>query len=69
MPNARQLAALAAAVGCDVRTVRSFFEGRRVLPIYATAIDDAWRRVRAGEPLVVAAARGDVAGHGILRDA
>jgi hypothetical protein len=70
MPNARQLTALAAIVGCDVRTVRAFFEGRRVLPIYATAIERAWASVVAGEPLTIAVAdRGDFGGPGIRREA
>jgi hypothetical protein len=67
MPNARQLAALAAVVGCDVRTVRSYFDGGRVLPIYARAIEDAWNRARAGEPLTVALSRGDGAGPDVRR--
>jgi hypothetical protein len=55
MPNARQLTALAAVVGCDVRTVRAYFEGRRVLPIYRLAIERAWQRAQDGEPMTVSA--------------
>ena len=67
MPNARQLAALAAVVQCDIRTVRSYFAGERVLPVMARAIEDAWNRARAGETLTVAVIRGDGEGSGVTR--
>ena len=50
MPSTRDLAAIAAIVGCDVRTVRSYFKGRRTLPIYAQAIERAWALARTGAP-------------------
>ncbi len=68
-PNARQQAALAAIVGCDVRTVRSYFAGGPVLPIYGQAIARAWQGMQAGEPLTVAVTRGDFAAPGVRRDA
>jgi len=43
---------IAAMVGCDVRTVRSHFDGGRILPIYAAAIKDVWSRAISGESVV-----------------
>lgn len=59
MPTSHQLTALAAIVGCDPRTVRSYFAGGPVLRIYGRAIARAWQGMQAGEPLTVAVSRGD----------